>query len=375
MTSLRWWHTAVLGMAVALAALVLLGYQSVPGFAGLGAVAAFALTWFALGPRALRNRGTGGGYAVILILIAGVGTALAPNFATIQCVAFPLLWSLIESRKRAIVANFALAAAVGVGLYLATGDLAQAVAVEAVSFALSLALGLWISGIAEQSEERRRLLDELHLAQEKLAALNRDAGVSSERERLAREIHDTIAQDLTGLVMLAQRARRELGDSASGTLATLEESARATLLETRTLVAASSSVTLGGGLAEALARLAERVSRETGMPVELATGELPPLPRETEIVLLRCAQEGLANVRKHANASAAYVTVTAADGAVALRVADDGQGFDPNASAHGFGLGGMRERLALVDGSLEVASSPAGTVLTASLPISTAVPK
>ena len=375
MTTLRWWHTAVLGMAVALATIVLLGSDFGGNLiGGLSALGAFVATWFALGPRAIRNPGSGAGYAVVLIVIAGAGTAFVPNFATIQCVVFPLLWSLVESRTRAIVANLALAVTVGVGLYLSTGDLAQAVAVEAVSFALSLALGLWITSISEQSHERQRLLDELQVAQTTLAALNRDAGVASERERWAREIHDTIAQDLTGMVMLTQRARRELGDSAEGTLGLLEESARAALEETRALVAATTPAPLGSdGLADALRRLGDRFGRETGVVVTVDAAGLPPLDRDTEVVLLRVAQEGLANVRKHARAHTATITAEARPGSVELRVADDGCGFDPAAPTDGYGLDGMRGRLTLVGGALEVASSPTGTALTATLPVTNAV--
>jgi signal transduction histidine kinase len=359
-------------MAAALAVLVALsGHTGAGLIGGFGALAAFVISWFLLGPRALRNPGTGAVYAVILILICGVGTAFVPNFATIQCVAFPLLWSLIESRNRSIVANLVLAAAVGVGLYIRTGDLAQAVAVEAVSGALSLALGLWITSIAEQSHERQRLLDELRVAQADLAVLNRDAGIASERERLAREIHDTIAQDLTGLVMLTQRAQRELGDSEAGTLALLEENARTALAETRALVEASAPVGLTtGSISDALARLGTRFGRETGIIVTVEADDLPALDRGTEVVLLRVAQEGLANVRKHAAAGAASISAWADNGWVALRITDDGSGFDPTTPTDGFGLNGMRERLALVGGTLDVSSSPAGTALTATLPVS-----
>ena len=370
MKSLRWWHAAVVAITVILAAILLLGASYAGStIGGFGALAAFVLAWFALGPRALRIPGTGGALAVVLILISGVGTAFSPNFATIQCVIFPLLWSVLASRTRGILATLALAVTVGVGLYLATGDIAQAVAVEAVSAALSLSLGLWIGSIAEQSHERQRLLDELRLAQDKLAALNRDAGVASERERLAREIHDTIAQDLTGLVMLTQRARRELGDSAEGTLGMVEESARAALEETRALVAATTPAPLtAGGIADALQRLGDRFARETGVAVAVDLGNLGAVDRDTEVVLLRVAQEGLANVRKHAHARTAAITAWAEGDTVGLRVTDDGDGFDPAAPTDGYGLDGMRARLTLVGGSLEVTTSPAGTAVTATLP-------
>jgi len=371
MTSLRWWHTAVIGIAVVLAAILLVGDRPPVGLgAGLGAVAAFVVAWFVLGTKALRESRYSTVYAVIVIVIAGAGTSFAPNFATIQCIAFPLLWVVLAETRRAIAATILLAAAVGVGLYLSTSELAQALAIESVSAALSVALGLWITSISEQSHERQRLLDELRVAQDSLAALNRDAGITSERERLTREIHDTIAQDLTGLVMLTQRAQRELGDSAAGTLALLEESARMALAETRALVASSSPVGLTtGGITDALRRLGERFTRETGVVVAVEIDDLPALERDAEVVLLRVAQEGLANVRKHARATTASLRAWTDGGSVALRVSDDGDGFDPDAPTDGYGLAGMRGRLTLVGGSLGVSTSPAGTALTATLPV------
>ena len=120
---------------------------------------------------------------------------------------------------------------------------------------------------------RGQLLDALTATQAELAAANHDTGVVSERERLAREIHDTIAQSLTGIVMVSQRAQREL---ASGQLVPLgdqlqllEQSARDALVETRSLVAASAPVDLGGGIVSALERLAERFRRESGIAISV----------------------------------------------------------------------------------------------------------
>ena len=97
--------------------------------------------------------------------------------------------------------------------------------------------------------------------------------------------------------------------------------------------------------------------------------DVPALDRDTEVVVLRCTQEALANVRKHSQARVATVTVAGGADAVALRITDDGTGFDPSLPSTGFGLGGMRDRLALVGGTLEVETSPAGTALTATLPV------
>ena len=238
--------------------------------------------------------------------------------------------------------------------------------IEAISLVGSLALGLWITRISDLSHERKALLDELTAAQGQLAALHRDSGVTSERERLAREIHDTIAQSLTGLVMLSQRAQRELAagdtDALADQLEMMEHSARDALVETRTLVAAGAPVELGAGIVAALERFGSRFERETGIAVTV-NGTVPELDRDTEVVLLRCAQEALANVRKHSGARAAAITLTMTGGRPTMTVQDDGVGFDPSLPSTGFGLAGMRDRLALVGGSIAVAGHP-GTTLT-----------
>ena len=369
----RWWHIAVTSMAVVLTVMVITA--DVPVWRQVGAQAAlmvFVVGWFTIGRLAFQSVTAAWVFSGIVIVSVGVAVGFQPYMAIIQCVAYPLLWVISTSLRGAILANVALAASVGVGFWFSTADIVQTLLTSVLSLGLSVALGLWITQIAERSHERQRLLDELRSTQDRLAAVSRDAGVASERERLAREIHDTIAQDLTGLVLLAQQARRELesGDqvAADERLVLIEDNARTALAETRALVAASAPVSLAtGGLTEALDRLASRFTRETGVTVTV-DGDAGMIDRDSEVVLLRCAQEALANVRKHAGASGASVTLSAGDDSVLLTVRDDGHGFDPGARTDGFGLSGMRERLALVGGSLDVSSSPAGTLLTATLP-------
>lgn len=372
MTGLRWWDVFFGGTVIVLAAVNAVAWAPSQGQRiGVWVIlAALALAYLAFGRKALAARTTSVPFALVLIIASGALVACSPNVAVIQAITFPMLWSVIESFRWSIVADAALALAVFAGFVVSTGPagIQQAAAIEGISLVGSIALGVWITRIAVLSHERLRLLDELTAAQDELAALSRDAGITSERERLAREIHDTIAQDLTGLVMLTQRARRELGDSAAGTLALLEENARAALADTRALVASSAPVGLSSGIADALQRLAERFSRETGVTVGVEVGELPALARDAEVVLLRVAQEGLANIRKHAGAESAVIELTLVAGSPTLAVRDDGGGFDPAAPTGGFGLGGMRDRLALVGGELDVTSSPTGTTLRATLP-------
>lgn len=379
MENSRWWHVAIAVVAVVLSGMLLLVADITPPrvLGGLAALACFTVSWYAFGWRSWRSRGAALAFTVVTVVASGAAASFYPAMAIIQCVAFPIIWVIASGLRAALVANVALALSVGCGLALGQGltgpALTQAAFTAALSLAFSLALGLWITRIFDLNAEKQRLIDELRAAEGQVAALHRDAGVTSERERLARELHDTIAQSLTGLVMLAQGARRDLnagkGDAARETLAAIEENAREALAETRALVAAGASVEVPGGIVPALHRLAERFEREAGVAVTVEADPLPPLDRGNEVVLLRCAQEALANVRKHAEAGNVSLAASASAGTVELRIADDGRGFSPLSEGGGFGLAGMRERLALAGGSLEITSDGGGTVLTARVPL------
>jgi signal transduction histidine kinase len=382
MTESRWWSVAVIATGVVLAVFVLVEHDSVLRTVGaISATAVLVAVWLILGKRALVDQRVGLIVAVAFILLASVSVGFESAMATIQCVAYPVIWTVLDRTRTAILANIALALGIGVGFFVGLGltmnALILAATIEGLSLVFSLSLGLWITSIAEKSEERKLLIDQLEAAQDQLAALSRDAGASGERERLAREIHDTLAQDLTGLVLTAQRGLRELKAGNTGAaerqLGVLEENARHALTETRALVASGAAVGVdGSGLATALRRLGERFERETGIRVTVDADDAVALDRDGEVVLLRCAQEALANVRKHSSAAAAALTLTVQVDRVDLGITDDGSGFDPAAPSSGFGLSGLRDRLALVKGTLDVTGGPAGgTTLVASLPRTT----
>jgi signal transduction histidine kinase len=364
----RWWLAAALVLSAVLAAL-LLSADREPWRLGLGlaSIATFLIAWAFLARDARDGNPPAMAMTVITIVVAGAGTASLPNFAIFQCLAFPLVWVLARSTRNAIIANVLVALAVGAGFLssrpLDSVELIEIVLTVLLGLAFSIVFGLWITHIATLSDERQDLLDKLRATQAELEAVSRDAGVTSERERLAREIHDTIAQELTGMVMLAQRARQETDAAArAAQLTQLEETAREALTETRALIADGSPSSLEAGLVAALERLTTRFSNDTGIAVTLAADEIG-LDRATEVVVLRCSQEALSNVRKHSGATAATVRLEGGS----LTVADNGHGFDPQASTTGYGLSGMRDRLALVGGRLEVASGASGTTVKVSL--------
>jgi len=364
-------------MATLAGALALLSLRSpLPLALALTGIGMLVLSWALWGDQRVEAEEPSVALVLGVALAAGVATAGFASLAILQAIAYPVAWVFSRRIRDAMLGNLAIGLAVGAGFTVSIGtepaDLVQIAFTLTLSLGFSIAMGLWISRMTALGEERGRLLAELQGAQEQIAALNRDAGAAAERERLARELHDTIAQDLTGLVMLAQRARREAA-APDATLAMLEEGARAALGETRALVAAGAALDTDGlGLEAALHRLAQRFERETGVNVTLRADDAPSLSRDAEVVVLRCAQEALGNARKHARAAQITILVEPdeADG-VRLTVSDDGIGFDPSTAPQGFGLSGMTERLALVGGTLRVTSAPGtGTVLVAELPAS-----
>jgi signal transduction histidine kinase len=243
-----------------------------------------------------------------------------------------------------------------------------------VSAAISVWLGTWINRVVEQSRERAALIADLEASRAEVARLSREAGVAAERERLAGEIHDTLAQGFTSIITLLQAADPELRDER---LALAVRTAKENLAESRTLIAAlTPSVLADRSLPEAVRRQAARFTAEAGIPaVCRVTGDPRPLPTAVEVVLVRTVQEALANVRRHAAAREAGVLLAYQDTTVRLVVRDDGRGFDPAAGPPGpagragFGLAGMRARAGQVAGRLTVRSDPeTGTTVELEVP-------
>lgn len=215
---------------------------------------------------------------------------------------------------------------------------------------------------------------------------NARLAVSEERLRLSRDIHDTLTQGFTSIVMHLAPARKALALEANSDtrqaewhLDQIDRTARESLSEARRLVWALRPEPLQDAtLPEAMQRLARRFSEESGVPADVSvTGTPGPLVLEVEVTLLRAAQEALSNVRKHAGTSLSRVALTLSyvEDAVVLDVRDDGAGFGrPMAIRRvsgGLGLAGMRERVEALGGALTVESMPGeGTTLAVELPVS-----
>ncbi|MFE7130348.1 sensor histidine kinase [Streptomyces sp. NPDC057638] len=232
-----------------------------------------------------------------------------------------------------------------------------------------------------QAERLQALVDDLLATRRELAATERREGALAERERLSMEIHDTLAQSLSSQQMLLQAAERTWDSDparARGHVRTAESIADRSLAEARRFVhdLAPADLAEGGGLAQALRVLAERESAE-GFRVRLHVDGAPvaPLPDRVQSALLRIAQGALANVREHAAATTAALTLSHLDDQVVLDIADDGRGFTPTAGGgrggvRGHGLAAMRARLRQLGGVLTIESAPGeGTVVSAAVPL------
>jgi two-component system, NarL family, sensor kinase len=201
----------------------------------------------------------------------------------------------------------------------------------------------------------------------RLAEEETSSARSAERTRLAREIHDTLAQDLTAIALQLESALRDVAPEspAAQRITTALDVARASVAQARASVLTLRADPLAGRpLATALAALARRLTSETGMRVTLHERGATALPYEIEGELFRIASEALTNVRLHANASRIEVELDGDGEQVALRVRDNGGGFDPAVrDDERYGLRGMEERARLIGASFRVESRRAGGTL------------
>jgi signal transduction histidine kinase len=345
-----------------------------------GALAAMA-PWYALNRRTL-HYGTGSlargliylaGLWILFIIASSQGSietwvllALGP-----QCfLAVPFRWAV----GAVVVLNLtpvALALIDGAD----RGELTTLIGSAVLTAAFSVAFGLWVFRIIAQSYDRASLISELGQTRAELAQANRRAGVLAERQRLSGEIHDTVAQGFTSIIMLLQAADADVGREPAAArehLALALQTARENLAEARALVAALAPAGLErGALDGALRRLTDTVPGHLGPPASFeVTGLAVPLPRPAEVMLLRVGQEALANVRQHAQARHVQVRLEYGEGRVGLEITDDGVGFDPGQPGGGYGLPGMRARAEEAGGRLEVRSSPGcGTTVSVVVPV------
>jgi len=245
-----------------------------------------------------------------------------------------------------------------------------------------------IKQLDEANRRLRMMMEENAGLHAQLVAQAREAGALDERQRMAGEIHDTLAQGLAGIVAQLGAARLADADPPRRLrhLDLADRLARDSLAEARRSVQALHPGPLADAqLPDALAHLAEQWNQTSGIPVRVEVdGPAVPLQPALEVTLFRAAQEALANIAKHSGATQAGVTLSYTHDVVVLDVLDDGSGFDaaplaggqPTAAAHdgegaasGYGLAAMRHRLRQVGGTLEIESAAGdGTTVSASVP-------
>jgi signal transduction histidine kinase len=189
-----------------------------------------------------------------------------------------------------------------------------------------------------------------------------------ERRRLARELHDETGQALTSILLGLKRLE---GSEPHEAIAELRELVVATLQDVRRLAVELRPQALDDfGLVVALERLTNGFAEQTGIEVDLEANVRGRLPSEIETAIYRTVQESLTNVVKHAHARRVSVLLTATGGKIKAVIEDDGKGFDPSDPGDGVGLLGIRERMALLDGTLTVESGESGgTTIAAEVPL------
>lgn len=361
-------HLLCITLLVMVAALGLLHGAAHPG-AVLLLVVLFALV-YALGAvvvrASARRPALGPAWLVVLSAIWAGLLVMVPEAAYLV---FPLffLYLHVLPRAGAVLAVAAVTvAAVLVPAARTHLTLGGAVG-PLVGAGVALLIDLGYRALAREAREREELLAELLATRDLLAATEREQGVLAERSRLAREIHDTVAQDLSSIQMLLHAA--EQADPARPGVEHVRlarETAASGLADARRFIRELAPADLERGLGPALERLARATAERTGLEVRTRVDDGLDLPVAVQVALLRVTQGALANVVQHAGAARAEVAVAVEGGAVRLVVADDGRGFDPDADAGGgavgradsFGLRAIAQRAAELGGTLAVDSAP-----------------
>ena len=231
--------------------------------------------------------------------------------------------------------------------------------------AFFILVGYIVSNLVEEQREQRRALAEANQKLLRYAATLEELTISQERNRLARELHDTLAHTLAALAVQLEAIAtvwQATPERAARMLDRALDTTRSGLDETRRALQSLRATPLDDlGLALAVQHLAQNVAERGGLALEANIAKrIPALSPEVEQCFYRVTQEALDNVAKHAGAQRIAVTLQEDNGQLLLTVSDDGVGFatDAVASEYRFGLQGMRERAELIGATLEIESSP-----------------
>lgn len=379
----RWlWHLAFGFVLSAVTALALVDATGQGGryWVAVAALAGIGVAYLLLGRRMLVSPGSRYGllYFGAVVVLFGVAFWCAGDTGYLLFMLIPQAFIAVGRLRRSVPVVLVLFAVIGTEVLVRSGPTPAVLGIVAatvlVPAAFSVLIAVWIHGIIWQSANRAELIGELERTREALAVERHEAGIRAERERLSVEIHDTLSQGFTSILMIAQAARAGVADTTTADrLDIIVRTARENLVEARALVAAMAPADLSGGtLADALHRLAGRCRDDTALAVTVTvTGAPAGRHQDLDVILLRAAQEALHNARRHAAAHAVHLHLSYTAGTVALEVTDDGRGLDPaTAERAGFGLRGIRQRAETSGGALTLAGTPdRGTTLRVELPL------
>lgn len=366
------WDAYIAGVCAAAIAAVVLLNDRFPGNPPVAAALLAALAvWAPTFGRAVPRSGELTWRTLTFVAVAVALFVLAMCFSMVAVGAIPAIYPIVFS---ALPLRTAIAATTAINLIPLTvvlivegphaSDIAVGVAITLIGVVAAPVIGIMVVTATRQRARLAELVSELEATRAEAERLSRTAGISAERERLAREIHDTLAQGFTSIVALAQVVDSELETdpaAASRHVELIRTTARENLAEARGMVADLTPAALEeSSLAAAIQRQCNKLSVETGIAVSMsADRDLPSLDMAKGVVLLRAAQEGLTNIRKHAQATQVRVQLTTAAGNVRLSLSDNGIGLTSD-HADGFGLRGMKARVTQVGGTMTVSPADGG---------------
>lgn len=365
----------VIGAVVVAAAVLARAHTPAAGALAVGGVATLLL-WYWVAERPAIHAGrqdrVGWVYVAGMLIILAGATWAVPESAFALFIACPMAFMALPFRQALVAVLLLNLTPLGIAALHGPGRLTASAPTVVLGVSFAVLAGTYLDRTIRINEERARLIADLRASRAEVQRLSHQAGVDAERARLAAEIHDTLAQGFTSVITLAQAAQASLPhdpDRARHHLELTIATSRENLAEARAFIAALAPIALdAGSLTDALRHLVDRFRATGQTPVTFsATGSPRKLPTATEVVVLRTAQEALANVRRHANASTAHVQLAYTAAAVTLTVTDDGAGFVTGARG-GYGLTGMAARATQVGAHLDVQSQPGhGTTVTLQL--------
>ncbi len=315
----------------------------------------------------------------IAIVIALIAISQQPGIAIGLYMALAgETFGILEDWRRAVVATVGYLALMGLtfGFIWGWEDVAGWLGSALLIMLFVLVYVLLFIRQLNAREESKRLLNELQEAHSQLAEYAQrveSLTLAGERQRMARELHDTLAQGLTGLALQLEAVEasleRDNRDQALQITAQAKDRVRTTLADARRAIddlrASETAVS------DTISREAERFTTASGLPCTLTIPSQLSLSEQNGEHVVRCVSEGLTNVTRHAQATQVWLTVTEKNGRILIQIRDDGQGFDSNGripSGH-YGLLGLRERARLAGGELIIESQlGTGTILSMNIP-------